>query len=284
MLNGTFEYSAPTSLDEAVSLLSRYGGEAKILAGGTDLIIALRKGEISPRLLVDIGRIAELQTIATEGQFLSLGAGVTFSQVSSDPLVGDTLPILAQSASEIGSPQIRNRGTIGGNLGTASPAGDFLTPLVALEALVELMGSEGMRQVTVQKFLGGETEGIRCDEIIRRVLIPLPQVEKSRGAFVKLGRRNTLAISRLSLALQVELQNGKVQTARLALGASGPTPFRVQEAEAALIKPGCRTEDVQELVSQAVSRTLGNRPSAPYKKEAVKGLVLEAMEKCGLVQ
>lgn len=284
MLKASFDYTVPSSLDEAVGLLARRRGEARVLAGGTDLVIALEKGEINPRLLVDIGRIADLQEIKIEGEFLSLGAGVSFSRLIGYPLAGRTLPILVQSASEIGSPQIRNRGTIGGNLGTASPAGDLLTPLVALEALVDLVGPEGSRRVPVDSFLsGGGPERIRPDEIIRRVLVPLPGAGESRGAFIKLGRRNALAISRLNLALQVELEGGKIQKARLAVGAAGPAPFRVEEAEAALAGRGARAEAVIEQVSRAVARSLGSRPSALYKTVAVKGLALDALEKCHLL-
>lgn len=287
MLKTFFEYCAPTSLNEALDLLGRYREKAKILAGGTDLIIALQRGEISPEILVDIRKLKELRQIKKNGQYLVLGAAVTFNQLICHPLVKESVPLLVHAAVEIGSPQIRNLGTIGGNLGTASPAGDLLTPLIALEADVCLLKKEGIRRVLIDNFLGGrDWERLMPDEIIYEIRIPLANEKEIRSAFIKLGRRKALAISRLNLALYLEIEKEeKITKARLAVGAASPVPFRVTEAEKIFVQKGTRfdPEEIMELVSKAVADSLCNRPSAPYKTVAVKGLVWEALSICKLV-
>lgn len=286
MLKACFDYCVPTGLNEAVGILGQYREKARILAGGTDLIIALRKREISPEILVDIRKISELKEIKRDGRCLSVGAAVSFAGLTSHPLVRELAPLLAQAASEVGSPQIRNRGTIGGNVGTASPAGDLLAPLVALEAEILVAGAGGTRRIPIDKFLDRRgPERLQPGEIICQAFIPLPGSRETRSAFVKLGRREALAVSRMSLALYLEMREAGVGKARLALGAVGPTPFRVKEAEETLVKKGSglEAEELMDQVSAAVAASLGDRPSAPYKNIAVKGVVWEAMARCGLV-
>lgn len=286
MLGMSFDYYVPVSFEEAAGILGQYREKAKILAGGTDLIIALQKRELSPEILVDIRKIKELKEIKRDGRYLSVGAAVSFTGLSGHPLVRELAPLLAQAASAVGSPQIRNRGTLGGNLGTASPAGDLLAPLTALEAEVLVAGTKGTRRIAVDKLLDRRgPERLQPGEIICQALIPLPGPGEARNAFVKLGRREALAISRMSLALHLEIWEKSIGKARLALGAVGPTPFRVKEAEETLVKEGLgvEAEKLMEQVSAAVAASLGARPSAPYKNIAVKGVVWEAMARCGLV-
>lgn len=286
MLEMSFDYYAPASFEEAAGILGQYREKARILAGGTDLIIALRKREIRPEVLVDIQKINELKEIKRDGRYLLVGAAVSFTGLAGHPLVRELAPLLAQAASVVGSPQIRNRGTLGGNLGTASPAGDLLAPLTALEAEIMIAGPEGTRRIAVDRLLNRRgPERLQPGEIICQALIPLPGPGETRNAFVKLGRREALAVSRMSLALHLEIQGANIGKARLALGAVGLTPFRVKEAEETLVKEGLgvEAEKLMEQVSAAVAASLGDRPSAPYKNIAVKGVVWEAMVRCGLV-
>ncbi|MHB8916833.1 MAG: FAD binding domain-containing protein [Desulfocucumaceae bacterium] len=284
MLKTSLDYYAPASLQEAVDALGHYGERAKVMAGGTDLLIALQKEEINCDTLVDIGKIDEIKEIKKDGPYLVVGAAVPFSSIISQPLVMEAAPLLVQASLEVGSPQIRNRGTIGGNLGTASPAGDLLTPLIALEAEIVVVGLAGRRRTPVDKFLGGgDRERLQPYEIISEVWIPLPGSGETRSAFIKLGRRKALAISRLSLALYLEMQGENIAKARMAVGAAGPFPFRVAGAEQSLVKSGVNAGEIMKQVSREVADSLGDRPSAQYKTIAVKGLVLEALSKCGLV-
>lgn len=284
MFKASFNYYSPDNLQKTAALLEQYQGKGKILAGGTDLLVALQKGKLDCGALIDIRKIGELKKIEKRGRYLGVGASVSFAELMCHPTVKKSAPLLVQASSTIGSPQIRNRGTVGGNLGTASPAGDLLTALVALEAVVILVYPGGRRRlVAVNDFLDRKGEkGLQANEIICEVLIPLRNKQNIRSAFVKLGRRKALAISRLSLALCLEMRGTTVTKARLSVGAAGPAPFRVVEAEEILTQknPHTKVEKIMELVSQAVSRSLGERPSAPYKVIAVKGLVLEALSKC----
>lgn len=284
MLKANLDYFAPASLQEAVDVLGHYGERAKVMAGGTDLLIALQKEEINCNTLVDIGRIDEIKEIKKHGSYLVVGSAVPFSGIIRNPLVMESVPLLVQASLEVGSPQIRNRGTIGGNLGTASPAGDLLTPLIALEAEIVVVGPAGRRKTPVGSFLGGGIrEKLKPNEIISEVWIPLPGSGEARCAFIKLGRRKALAISRLNLALYLEMQGEKITKARMAVGAAGPLPFRVAGAEQYLVKSCVNSAEIMTQVSRAVADSLGDRPSAQYKAIAVKGLVLEALSKCGLV-
>lgn len=280
-----YEYYRPSTMEEALQLLQDYREGARVLAGGTDLVIALRKGEVAPRALVDIQLLPELQSVEVQGENLVVGAGVSFARLSTHPLVLRWAPALAEAASQVGSPQIRNRGTIGGNLGTASPAGDTLTPLVALEAQVRLRSLEGERLAPVESFLArGGGQSLQPGELIQEVRLPLVRESLVKSAFVKLGRRNALAISRINLALILGYDGDTPVRARLALGAVGPSPFRVPAAEAVLT--GRHGPDLARMVmreaAQAVAASLGSRPTAPYKTRAVQGMVLEALRRLGL--
>ena len=286
MLNTSMAYFAPTDLQEAVNTLRRFKAKAAVLAGGTDLMIALQKENVKCEALIDIGKIDDIRQITRSGNFLSVGAVVSFSSLIKSPLVRKWAPLLAQAAATVGSPQIRNRGTIGGNIATASPAGDLLTPLVASAAEIIVMGPGGKRRVLVDKLLNNrDGEQLQRDEIICEICIPVEDPLEIRSAFVKLGRRNALSISRLNLALYLKMKDDSIVMSRLAVGAAAPVPFRVVEAEQALlVKEGFKAETVMQAVSRAVADALGDRPSAPYKVIAVKGLVWDALSQCGLVK
>lgn len=286
MFKVPFDYYAPDNLQKAVALREQFKGKSRILAGGTDLLIALQKEDLGCEAIIDIKKVDELKGIEKKDHYLAVGANVPFANLMCHSLIKKYTPLMAQASSTVGSPQIRNRGTVGGNLGTGSAAGDLLTALVALEAIVVVTGFKGLRQVPVTDFLGGNNaEKLQNTEIIREVRIPLGENQNIRSAFIKLGRRKALAVSRLSLALNLEMQEEFVAKARLSVGAAGPIPFRVIEAEQILAQKNNKFEakKVMDLVSYAVLDSLGERPSAPYKIVAVKGLVLEALQKCGLI-
>lgn len=276
-----FNYHRPTSLAEALALLRGLPGPKKILAGGTDLIPALRRGELAPAHVISLKNLSELRRLRQENGRVHLGALATFSDLASSPLCAGPHALLAQAAAQVGGPQIRNQGTLGGNIVNASPAGDLLPPLVALEAEVRLCREGGERILPLAAFLkgSGHTQ-ILEDEILAEVIFAaLPA--RAVSAFVKLGRRNSLAISRISLALViVRGEEGTIEEARLALGAVAPRPIRVPAAEALL--KGARPdpslgEAVVAAVAETAAESLGSRASAPYKRVAVRGVVREAL-------
>lgn len=276
-----FNYHQPGSLDEALGLLASLTGTKKVLAGGTDLVPAMRRGDLSPDHVVSLKYLAGLRKIEAENGCVHIGALATFNDIAGSPLLTGPCRLLAQAALQVGGPQIRNQGTIGGNIVNASPAGDMLPALVNLEARVRIYRQGGERELPLAEFLKGPGKThITPEEIMAEVVFPaLP--ENAASSFVKLGRRNSLAISRISLAaILIFRAGGSMEEARLALGAVGPKPLRVSSAENVLRdrQPSpSLLEEAVAAVAEAVAGSLGSRASAPYKKVAVRGVVREAL-------
>lgn len=287
IMMGPFEYYQASSVSEACELLSDDG--AMVLAGGTDLLIAMKRGIVNPRRLIHIASIPELHGVQDHSDCIWLGAGVAFVELARNPLVRRHAFPLAQAAAVMGSPQIRSLATVGGNIVNGSPGADSPVALLAMDASVEVASRQGIRELSLMDLLSappGQVALARGELLTRIRLSKLPT--GYRGAFVKLGRRNALAIARLSVAAVGLIdEQGVVRLARIAVGAVAPHPFRVLEAEA-MLKGNCVTRDllgeVVHSVAQAAARTLGERASAPYKREAIKGVTWEALERCfGLV-
>lgn len=281
-----FSFYRATSIEQATSLLAL--GNAKILAGGTDLVIALRDDAIQPDVVVDINRIPELRAIGQRDGRITIGAGVTFGEMATDPLLTGRVPFLPQAASLVGSPQIRGAGTVGGNIANGSPAADCVVPLVALDSEVLVVSSAGRRVVSLAEVLRARPGEVNIgqDEMIVSVSFAAPPAG-ARFSFVKLGRRNALSIARLSCAVLGRLdEDGVVEQAAIAIGAAAPHPFRATGLE--LMLRGSRPEtellrSVVEASSGEIARVLGNRASMPYKREAIKGVIWEALEGCFVV-
>lgn len=274
------EFYQPVELMKALDILAVAGGQLRPLAGGTDLIPAARQGELRIKGFLDLSRLEELKGIKEEGREIHLGSLTTFSQLELSPLIKKRVPLLAEAASTVGSPQIRNQGTIGGNIANASPAADTVTALIALEAKARLVSSQGTRVVPVGELLcGAGKTSIQPQEIIQEVFFSeLPP--GSRSGFIKLGRRKALAIARMNMAVIITLEDGIITRARVALGAVGPNPSRSQVLEKVLEGQKPAASLLEEFTSEAeqeVARMLGSRPSAPYKREAVKGIARDLL-------
>ena len=229
-----FDYCQPSSITEVLKILSGGGEGIKILAGGTDLLVNLQEGLLFPRLLVDIGSLKELQIMEEKDSRVSLGALVTHARAAESDLLRKKVLPLAQSCAEIGSPQIRCRGTIGGNLVNASPAADSLPPLFVLGAGLNLKSLKGERTVPIEEFFTGVKKSvIRPDELLTEISFPSPG-ETGRGFFKKLGQRKALAIAKVSVAAWIDLEGERVSSARIALGAVATTVIRARRTEAYL--------------------------------------------------
>ncbi len=198
--------------------------EAVPIAGGTDLMVELNFDRIRPQAILDLTRIPELTDWGVENGRLRVGAGVTYARLITE--LGDRLPGLAIASRTVGSPQIRNRGTVGGNLGTSSPAGDGLPPLFASDAEVELVSSSGTRRIPVAEFITGPKRNcIAGDELIAAVHIAPANGPQQ---FAKIGTRNAMVIAVCSLALSIWPERRRVAAC---IGSAGPTPIRCSEAE-----------------------------------------------------
>ena len=217
------EFLQPSTWTEALGMKAAHP-DATPIAGGTDLMVEINLDHGRPVAIMDLTRIAELNEWGTEDGRLRVGAGVTYTRLIDE--LGDRLPGLAMASRTVGSPQIRNRGTVGGNLGTSSPAGDALPPLLASDALVELASVSGMRRLPVREFFTGpKRNAMRKDELIAAFL-----VGPAAGAqqFSKVGTRNAMVIAVCSFALAIDPERRTVGTG---IGSAGPTPLRAPDAE-----------------------------------------------------
>src|SRR3981081_1903329 len=218
------EFLQPTTWAEALAMKAAHT-DALPIAGGTDVMVEINFDRHRPAAFLDLTRIAELSEWGQEGDLLRIGAGVTYTRLIEE--LGDRLPGLAMASRTVGSPQIRNRGTVGGNLGSASPAGDAHPPLLATRAMVELASTTGVRRMPARDFyVGPKKSAMRKDELIAAFLI-----EPARGPqqFSKVGTRNAMVIAVCSFALALDAKLKRVGTG---IGSAAPTPVTADEAEA----------------------------------------------------
>lgn len=264
----------PKSLEEALHYLGQGG---KPLAGGTDLLVSIRKGLEKPSLLVYVGELPELREIREGEEGLKVGAALTHAELLSHPAT-ERFPILRAVLRTLGSPAIRAMGTLGGNVVTASPAGDSLVALYLLGARVRVVGLHGERELPVQEFITGPRQtALKHGELVRSFFLPYPE-GNPRTYFRKVGRRRALVIAVVSLGGMIWVQNGKVEKARLALGSVAPTVLRPREVEEALVGRPLDPQAWQDLVpllSQATQPITDLRASAAYRRKVAGQLLLD---------
>ena len=279
------EYLVPPSLEEALAMLKECQGQARIIAGGTDLIIQLRKKEVIARCLVDVTNLDELKGIELEDDFIRIGACVTHQELASSRLIRERAAALAEGASQVGSPQIRNMGTVGGNIVNAQPAADTVVPLMALEAEVEVATATGIRREP----LGGLCVGPgQCTvdstaEILTAVWFRALGPHQG-SAFERLAKRKALSLPILNAAAVVTLNDGgdTFQEVRLAVGPVGPTPSRAFNAEEVLRGAAVEAQAIAAAMEiaarEAQPRTNPVRGSQEYRREMVKVLLRRSIE------
>ncbi|WP_026120053.1 FAD binding domain-containing protein [Nocardiopsis potens] len=273
------DFLRPSTLEEALAAKSERPAGVPIM-GGTDVMVDLNFDRSRPPALIDLTRIAELREWSLEGGALRLGAGVSYTRVIDGP--GAHAPALAQASRSVASPQIRNRGTVGGNLGGASPAGDCHPPLLAAGAVVELASVRGVRRVPARDFyLGPRRTARQDDELITAVLLPRPAGPQH---FSKIGTRNAMVIAVAAFALALDAEKRTVGTG---LGSVAPTPVRAEEAEEFLAaefdwdtgappaEPVVRR--FGELAASATRPIDDQRGSAEYRRHAVGVMARRAL-------
>jgi carbon-monoxide dehydrogenase medium subunit len=280
-----FEYHAPTTLDEAIGLLQQYGDEARPLAGGTDLVLMMTDRVITPRHVVDVKNIPELTAFHwNEESGLTIGAATPFRLLESSPDVRHHYPGLAEAASEVGSWQIRNMGTPGGNLCTASPSAEIAPILYVLDAQVRIAGPRGTRRLPVQQFITGVRRTVlQEDELLVDIHVPHPG-QRAGSHYIKLKERQKMDIAFVGVAAAVDLEpgDGVIRDARIALGAVAPTPIRAPRAEQALRGErltDAALEEAGRLAAEAARPITDVRASAEYRKEMVGVLTKRAVRR-----
>ncbi|MEJ3746272.1 FAD binding domain-containing protein [Actinomycetes bacterium KLBMP 9797] len=265
------DFLRPSTWEDALALRAERP-DALPIAGGTDVMVELNFDRRRPAALLDLTRVAPLAEWGTDGDVVRLGAGVTYQRVIAE--LGRALPGLAMASRTVGSPQIRNRGTVGGNLGSASPAGDALPPLLAAGAVVELASVRGVRAVPVGAFFQGPKRSVLApDELIAAILVP-----RATGAeqFAKVGTRNAMVIAVCSFALSLA-RAGDGWRVGTGIGSAAPTPVRAPSAESflasALPLSGPVPPDVAQrfgaLVAAAAAPIDDIRGTAAYRRHAL---------------
>jgi len=283
------QFFAPQKIEEALEILSRYEKEIKVIAGGTDLLVQYydRLYEISNWL--DLKNIIELKEIKIHQNQMEIGAMVTHAQLEKSEDIKKYFPVLNQAAADIGSPQIRNRGTIGGNIVNASPAGDLLAPLMAYKAKFKLLSVQKEALISAEEFFIGPKKTIlEPAQLLTRIILPLPS-ERTYGCWIKIGKRKALIIATITLALVVEMaeDNKTVKDVRTCLGSVAPTPIEIKEVKKKMAGKKFDQLDFTELgqiVEDKISPIDDIRGTREYRKDVAKKIMINALEEIDLAR
>lgn len=277
-----FQFHQARSIEEALDLLSEKGERTKIIAGGTDLIPALRNEDVRPDWVLDILEIESLKGIREMADRVWIGPTTTFTEMEESSLLKERFPMLVQAASSVGGPQIRNRGTVGGNIVNASPAADVLPSLVALGAELEVRSKrEGIRRLPIEEAIQGPYRCVnKGDELLTGIVIKKYPPE-TRSLFKKLGRRNAMARARMNLSLLLRLEgSGAVEEFRVVPGAVMPVAKRIDRAEEILLgkKPApSLVEEAAQVMEEDIVKTTGIRWSTAYKLPVIQAMFKQSV-------
>jgi carbon-monoxide dehydrogenase medium subunit len=283
MILPRFAYHDPSSLDEACQIMAELKEKSQPLAGGTDLIVNMRRRVISPESVVFLGRLDEMRGQEVSNSQIRIGACLTAAELAGSKQVEENMSALSLGAKRLGSPTIRNLATVGGNLVTARPAADLPPPLMAYGAEVVLKNSSGERSVALDEFFRGPGETVKkADELLTEIVIEKPPLH-SGSCYMRLDRRKTLVISLVNVAayLSLESPEGAIVSARVVLGAVAPVPMRATSAEKILRGQ----EPSEKLFAEAAEAAAGDskpiddfRGSAQYRRAMVTVLTRRALE------
>jgi carbon-monoxide dehydrogenase medium subunit len=274
----SFKYIAPHSLEEAINL--GQSQNAFYLAGGTDLLIKVKSTKIKPELLVDLKAIPGLAMLEEQDDAIVIGSLVTIRDIETSSLINHKLPILAQAAGKLGSVQVRNRATVGGNLCNAAPSAETAPALLCLDASIEIAGVNYSRTVAIEEFfLGPGQTVLKTNEIMRGVFIRTGR-GKSGGVYYKHSVRKAMDIAFVGVAVYLELDGNRIEKARIGLGAVAPTPIRARKAEI-LLEGQQMTGELAERAgieaAQESSPISDLRASADYRREIVQALTQKGL-------
>ncbi len=276
-----FEHLEAQTVEGACSLLARYKGEARLIAGGTDLLVSMKRKEMCPRYLIDIKAIPELDYIRHNGEGLKIGALATMHDIESSPVIRERFPILADTAHQIGTPHIRNVGTVGGNLCHAAPSADMAPSLIGLEAKAKINGTKGERVIALEEFFVAPGESALQDgEMLTEIQVPDPP-PNTCGVYLKLPARTAIDIAVAGVAVIARLDSERIVDARIVLGAVAPTPIRARKAEE-IIKGKAVENGIIEKAAKAAADEAEPisdiRGSAEYRREMVEVLTRRAIK------
>jgi len=271
-----FDFLQPTDLDEVCKILNEYKEKVKIISGGTDFMINLHKDVLSPEIeyIIDVSNLHDLNYIKEDDDKIKIGASTTHNEIANNPIVNKWAPVLAKATNSIGSPQIRNRGTLAGNIVTASPAADSIPALLVLNGKVKIKTFSTTKEIPLEDFFTKPYQSkINEDELIVEISFKKPPI-KCKSGFKKLTRRKAVDKSRLNIAV-LALQNNieEIEILRIAPGSVTPTPERFEETENILLNKRPTKELIKKAAEQVSSTMIeksGYRWSTEYKKPVIK--------------
>lgn len=274
-----FNFVRPDNLDEACDLLIRYKDKAKLIAGGTDLIIALREEKLPNclEIIIDISNLGELNYIKEEGKYIRTGSGVKHAEIAKNKLIKKYAPILSMAASVVGSPQIRNKGTIAGNIITASPAADTIPALIVLDSILVIRKGKEKRNISLKDIFEGPNKvNLKSDEIVCEIFFEKLPLD-TKFDFIKLARRNAVDKSRMNIAVVAQQKKNKeIIDIRISVGSLTPIPERFKNAEDLLLGE-IPTHDLIQKAGKKIAEEMinksGYRWSTEYKEPVVKSLI-----------
>ena len=270
-----FDLALPQSLDDCLKILADHGGRAKLLAGGTDLLPQMKHGLLKPALVVDLSGIDRVRRVDNGSGGLRIGAAVTARELEVHPALGGAYRSIAESAALVGSLQVRNLATVGGNLCNAAPSADMAPPLVALEAQAVIAGAKGERRVPIADFFTGVRKTVLApNELLVELIVPAPG-PNSGGQYLRHTPRRELDIAVVGVASQLTMANGRCAKARIALASVAPTPVRATAAERALEGQAVTPELIERaatLAIEAAKPISDHRGSSEFRKHLVRVL------------
>jgi carbon-monoxide dehydrogenase medium subunit len=277
-----FEYSEPSTLDEAVALLGSGGGRASLMAGGTDLMVQMKEHIRQPDRVINIKKIPGLAEFSyDERHGLRLGALVTTRAVETSPIAQQHYASLCRASTDFASIQVRNRATVVGNVCRASPSADTLPPLIADDATLQIHGPRGLRTTSVEAFcIGPGKTTLGADEIVTQIAIPAP-APRTGKVYIKHGRRAQMELATVGVAVSITIEGGRCASVGIVLAAVAPTPLRARVAEALLRGKSLTTAAIAAAARAAAdeSRPIADvRASAGYRREMVAVLTRRAIE------
>ena len=276
-----FDYLAPTTIDEAVAALVKGGKDARIMAGGTDLMVKIRHRVLFPKQLISLKRIDGLDAITfDEKSGLTIGATALLADVASNPIIREKYPTVAAAAESTANVQVRNMGTVVGNLCNASPAADNAPTLIALNATVNIAGPSGTRSMPLDEFFRGPgMTALEDGEIVTAIVVPTPP--KGTGtAYISVSQRGQLDCSAIGLGARITVDGDRCTDARIVVGACAPIPLRAKDAEKMLVGQ----ELTDDLIRQAAAKTSEEtspiddvRASAAYRLKVTTVIAIRAL-------
>jgi CO/xanthine dehydrogenase FAD-binding subunit len=283
MTDSPTAYSVET-LAEAFRVLAEHGRGVRVVAGGTDLMVLMNAHQLDAARFLDIWRVGELRGITDEGERLRVGALVTYTELIRSPLVGRDAPALVAASRTIGAIQIQNRGTLGGNIVNASPAGDSLPVLAACDAELEIGSSRGLRRVAFNEFYTGYRQTVLAeDELLVAVRLPKLQANE-RDFFYKVGTRRAQAISKVVMAARAAATAGVINSIRISIGSVAPTVIRAPQTEALLagqtLSPAL-IKQAQETVMREVSPITDLRSTEHYRRTVTGNVLAKCLRQLG---